>query len=184
MRRLMFGILGPLVLVLGCSQSDSGITTDVKSKFVADDLVKARNLDVDTKDRVVTISGEVQSPMEEARAMELARNTKGVSDVVDRMAVVSAGEPGSAPTTGRSVDGAISAAGGALNDAGITGEVKAKLLADSKVSGLRIDVDTKDRVVTLSGAVNSADEKARAIELAGTVGNVRVEDKLMVQPAR
>ena len=185
MRRSLFGILGAIVFVVGCSQSDSGITSSVKSKLIADDMVKARNLDVDTKDRIVTISGEVQSPMEEARAIDLARNTNGVADVVDKMAVVSPGEPGSAPTSGRSPDGAISSAGAAISDAAITSEVKSKLLADPNVGGLRIDVDTSDRVVTLSGSVNGAAEKARAIELAGTVNNVtRVEDKLVIQPTR
>ncbi len=97
MRRLLFGILSTAVFVVGCSQSDSGISTSVKSKLIADDMVKARNLNVDTKDQVVTISGEVQSPMEEARAIDIARNTTGVSDVVDKIAVVSPGEPGAAP---------------------------------------------------------------------------------------
>ena len=43
-------------------------------------------------------------------------------------------------------------------------------------------VDTRDRVVTLSGTVHTAAEKARAIQLANNVDNVaRVEDKLTVQ---
>jgi hyperosmotically inducible protein len=185
MRRSLFSILSTLVLVVGCSQSDSGITTSVKSKLIADDMVKARNLNVDTRDRVVTISGEVQSPMEEARAIDLARNTKGVADVVDKMAVVSSGEPGAAPTSGRSPESTTSAIGGAISDVAITSEVKSKLLADPGVSGLRIDVDTSDRVVTLSGTVQGAAEKMRAIELARSVSSVaRVEDKLVVQPAR
>src|SRR5580765_6241755 len=99
MRRSLFGILSAVVFVVGCSQSDSGITTSVKSKLIADEMVKARSLDVHTEDGVVTISGEVQSAMEEARAIDLARNTKGVSDVVDKMALVSPGEPGAAPTS-------------------------------------------------------------------------------------
>jgi len=58
--RLLLGILGTAVLVVGCSQSDSGITTSVKSKLVADDMVKARNINVDTRDRVVTLTGTVR----------------------------------------------------------------------------------------------------------------------------
>jgi len=55
------------------------------------------------------------------------------------------------------------------------------LLAD--VSGLRIDVDTRERIVTLTGSVGSAAEKARAIELAGKTDNViRVEDRLTLRP--
>jgi osmotically-inducible protein OsmY len=178
--RSLLGVLVTAVLVVGCSQSDSGITSSVKSKLIADDMVKARNIDVDTRDRVVTLRGTVQSPTEENRAVEIARNTKGVADVVNRIAIVS-GEPGAAPTTG--LDSApASSISGAVGDATITSDVKARLLADPDVSGIRIDVDTRDRVVTLSGTVANAAQKARAAELAAKADNVvRVEDNLLVQ---
>ena len=67
-------------------------------------------------------------------------------------------------------------------DASITSAVKTKLLADSKVGGLKIDVDTKDNVVTLTGTVNSAEEKAEALRLAKTTSGVKsVVDKLVVK---
>ena len=178
--RLLLGVLATAVLLGGCAQSDSGITSSVKSKLVADDMVKARNIDVDTRDRVVTLTGTVQSPTEENRAVEIARNTKGVADVVDRIAIVSA-EPGAAPTTGLDSAPAPSIRG-AVGDATITSDVKARLLADSDVSGLRIDVDTRDGVVTLSGTVANAAQKARAVDLAAKADNVvRVEDNLLVK---
>ena len=71
-------------------------------------------------------------------------------------------------------------------DPGITGDVKARLLADSTVKGLKIDVDTQDRVVTLKGAVDTQTQKDHALEIARSVDNVsRVEDKLAVRnPSR
>jgi osmotically-inducible protein OsmY len=67
-------------------------------------------------------------------------------------------------------------------DASITSAVKTKLLGDTKVGGLKIDVDTKDNVVTLTGTVNSAAEKAEAIRLAKTTTGVKsVVDKLVVK---
>jgi len=67
-------------------------------------------------------------------------------------------------------------------DAAITSEVKTKLLGDTKVGGLKIDVDTKDNVVTLTGTVSSAAEKAEAIRLAKTTTGVKsVVDKLVVK---
>jgi hyperosmotically inducible protein len=180
--RLLLGVLATTVCVVGCSQSDSGITTSVKSKLVADDVVKAREINVDTKDRVVTLTGTVQSPTEENRALEIARNTNGVADVVDRMSVASAGEPGATPTSGRLDGSPATAVGGAINDAGITSDVKARLLADPDLNTFKIDVDTRDRVVTLSGTVSTAAQKSRAVELAGKADNVlRVEDNLMAQ---
>ena len=81
-------IAGVAVWTVACANSDPGITTSVKTQIVSDDLVKAGNIDVDTTDRVVTLSGEVQSSREEAQALQLARNTDGVANVVDRLEVV------------------------------------------------------------------------------------------------
>ena len=177
----MLAFLGSAVLVVGCAQSDSGITTSVKSQFMADDTVKARNINVDTRDRVVTLTGTVQSAQEEAKAIQIARNTKGVADVVDNITVSSPSEPGSAPTSGVTPSG--SSAGEAITDAGLTAKVKTGLLADPDVAGLRIDVDTRDRVVTLTGTVGTSAEKAKAVDVAGKVdGVMRVEDRLTVRP--
>jgi hyperosmotically inducible periplasmic protein len=179
--RSLLGLLAPAVFVIGCSQSDPGISTSVKTQLMADELVKARNINVDTRDKVVTLTGTVQSAAEEAKALQIARSTKGVADVVDN--IVIAPEPGAAPTTGTTGDTSIGTAAEAVTDAGITTKVKSRLLADPDVSGLRIDVDTRDHVVTLTGTVSTPAEKARALDLAGKVENVtRVEDKLTVRP--
>ena len=181
--RSMLGLLAFAVFVLGCSQSDSGVTTSVKTQLMADELVKARNINVDTRDHVVTLTGTVQSAAEEAKALQIARSTKGVTDVVDNIVIAPSSEPGAAPTTGQADTSIGTAAAEALTDAGITTKVKTTLLADPDVSGLRIDVDTRDGVVTLTGTVTSSAEKTRALDLAGKVDNVkRVEDKLTVRP--
>ena len=51
--------------------------------------------------------------------------------------------------------------------------MKTKLLGDTKVGGLKIDVDTKDNVVTLTGTVHSAAEKTEAVRLAKTTTGVK-----------
>jgi hyperosmotically inducible protein len=153
----------------------------VKARLGADELVRAREINVDTKDRVVTLTGMVSRADEETKALDIARNTEGVIDVVDNITVSSRGEQ-SAPTTGRFGEVPPTAETAGLTDAGITGRVKTKLLADPTVSGLKIDVDTRDQVVTLTGTVNSRAEKARALELAKKDESVkRVEDKLTVR---
>ena len=76
------------------------------------------------------------------------------------------------------------AQGDAAADAATTAAVKTKLLADTKVGGLAIDVDTKDNVVTLSGKVKSAAEKTEAARLARTTTGVKgVVNHLVVDPA-
>lgn len=83
------GAVSALVLAftVACSQTDSGITTAVKSKMAADDTVKAYKIDVDTQNKVVTLSGDVDTQAQHDQALLIARNTKGVADVIDRMRV-------------------------------------------------------------------------------------------------
>lgn len=69
-----------------------------------------------------------------------------------------------------------------LSDAEITAAVKTKFVADSKVSALRIGVETNKGVVTLSGQVDGAAEKAEAIKVARqTQGVKRVVSKLTIE---
>src|SRR5262249_57941313 len=96
--RSMLGLLVFGVFVLGCSQTDSGVTTSVKTQLMADELVKARSINVDTRNHVVTLTGTVQSAAEEAKALQIARSTRGVTDVVDNLVIAPSGEPAAAPT--------------------------------------------------------------------------------------
>lgn len=200
MRRMFVGWSGMAIaalLTVACAQSDPGITTAVKSKMAADDTVKSYRIDVDTKDRVVTLSGAVDTPQARERAVEIARTTEGVQDVVDRLTVT----PGATPTTGiddplqqgareTAREGQEKAREGAdrakdampdIDDAGITAKVKSKFLGDTNVPGLKIDVDTKAGVVTLTGTVPTAAEKQRAVELAKATDGVKsVVDRIKV----
>jgi hyperosmotically inducible protein len=76
-----------LAFTVACSQSDAGITTAVKSKLAADDMVKAYKVDVDTENKVVTLSGEVDTAAQRDHAIMIARNTDGVADVIDQLRV-------------------------------------------------------------------------------------------------
>ena len=72
-------------------------------------------------------------------------------------------------------------AGETIDDQRITASVKTKLLADSDVSGLDINVDTFKKNVTLRGSVRTRDEANKAYELAQSVDGVRrVTSKLAV----
>ena len=67
---------------------DAGsVTAKIKSKMALDDLVKARTINVDTTGSVVTLSGTVESNQERERALRLARETAGVTNVVDKLQV-------------------------------------------------------------------------------------------------
>jgi hyperosmotically inducible periplasmic protein len=180
MRFRSFLVTGASVFAVACGQTDAGITTSVKSQLVADELVRARNINVDTREHVVTLTGEVRTAEEEAQALQIARNTDGVANVVDQIEIVP--EP-TAPTTGVGGTPTEPGLGDVLTtDPNITAQVKGKLLADPDVAGLRIDVDTRGQVVTLTGTVRTQAEKSRALQLAREVeGVVGVTDRLTVE---
>jgi len=63
-----------------------------------------------------------------------------------------------------------------LDDATITAEVNAGLAKDATLSALKINVDTRDGRVTLSGPAPSADARDRATEIARAVKGVSAVD--------
>jgi hyperosmotically inducible periplasmic protein len=65
--------------------ADGALTSKIKAKMALDDSVKALDIDVDTTGGVVTLRGTVHSDAERQRAVALARETDGVSQVVDRL---------------------------------------------------------------------------------------------------
>lgn len=83
---IVIALLAPLLLAacgrtVGETIDDATITTRVKTSFINDPIVGALRIDVDTFKGVVTLSGRVKSKEEEAKAIQLARAIKGVTDV-------------------------------------------------------------------------------------------------------
>jgi hyperosmotically inducible periplasmic protein len=74
------------------------------------------------------------------------------------------------------------AASAKVDDATITAKVNASLAADKDLSAIRIDVDTRDGVVTLSGPTPSATARERASEIARSVKGVNsVNNQLTIK---
>jgi hyperosmotically inducible protein len=68
--------------------SEAAITAKIKAKMALDDLVKAADIHVETaRGGVVTLTGTASSD-QHRRAVALARETQGVTRVVDRIRVV------------------------------------------------------------------------------------------------
>jgi len=190
-----------LAVTVACSQSDPGITTAVKAKLAADDTVKAYEINVDTTNHVVTLTGNVDSAAAKEQAVIIARQTNGVNEVVDHIIIAPAPEATRGEVENKldsagnyisdkahegadavkdtahdakvATENAASKTGEVITDAAITSEVKTKFLADSAVSGLKIDVDTKDGVVTLNGTVKSNAEANKAVAIARQSAGVK-----------
>ena len=69
------------------SAQEAALTSKIKAKMVLDDTIKARSIDVSTDGTTVTVSGVVRSAAERDRALQLARETTGVTEVKDRLKI-------------------------------------------------------------------------------------------------
>ena len=67
--------------------NDGSLTAKIKSKMALDDTIRAAAIDVDTVRGLVTLSGTVRSESQRTRALQLARETEGVTSVADRLTV-------------------------------------------------------------------------------------------------
>ena len=88
-------VIAILALTVACSTTrapgeqldDAVIITKIKAKLAADMDVAATNIDVDSKDGVVTLSGTVRSDEARRKAEMIARNTNHVVTVISRIRV-------------------------------------------------------------------------------------------------
>jgi len=67
--------------------TDAAITSAVKTKFLAEPGVPGTSINVDTNNHVVTLTGTVKTKAESAKAVAIARDTKGVKRVVNHLKV-------------------------------------------------------------------------------------------------
>jgi hyperosmotically inducible protein len=149
-----------------CSKSDLGITTAVKTKMIADPVVRAYKIEVATDGGKVTLTGNIDSFDAKERALAIASQTAGVVTVRDMIEVWRASGSGAAPSPGRSI-------GTTIDDMVITMRVKGRILEDGALEGSRIDVDTRAGVVFLTGDVETPKAKEQAIKIARAVDGVR-----------
>jgi hyperosmotically inducible protein len=81
-----------LILISGCASSgafkstgeyidDAAMTARIKARLIADPVVHAFTIDVDTNRGEVVLTGSVASEEERRRAVEIARKTPGVKKV-------------------------------------------------------------------------------------------------------
>lgn len=137
--------------------NDTVLTTKVKAALVGDRAVKARDIEVETKDGVVQLSGFVDSEDAKAAALMRARSVNGVAEVRNDLSIRTDDRPAQEPVA----DTVIAAR---VRDS--LGSVK---LADKS----DVNVEVSQGVVQLSGFVESVEEKARAGDAASAVAGVR-----------
>jgi hyperosmotically inducible protein len=93
----LMALLAALVIALsGCAGShespgefidDTAVTTKVKAAFVADKVVSALNISVESDKGVVTLGGVAKTQEEKRQAERIARQTSGVRAVRNNIVV-------------------------------------------------------------------------------------------------
>lgn len=136
---------------------DAAITASIKTQLTMDTATKARQINVETQQGIVQLNGFVDSTAARNQAEKLAAGTDGVTRVRNNLEV-------------RSADRAASVV---ADDAMITGKVEAALVADQRTSAMRVDIETHEGEVQLSGFAKSQAEKTAAVEVAKGVEGVR-----------
>lgn len=149
---------------VGQMWDDTTITSKIKTKMIDDPIVNARNIDVDTSEGNVILTGVVKTDREAERAVEIARQVPGVKNVKNNLQV-------GTKTMGQYLD-----------DKMIVSKIKAKLIKEPNIRSLNIDVDVNKGIVTLTGIVKTNELKERVIEIArSTSGTIDVVDNIKVQ---
>ena len=67
--------------------TNASLTGKIKAKMALDDTLKGVAINVDTADGAITLTGTVHSAAQHTRAVQLARETAGVTAVNDRLTV-------------------------------------------------------------------------------------------------
>jgi osmotically-inducible protein OsmY len=67
--------------------SDDHIHDEVMRRLAADPEVKGGNLQVEVKDGVVTLRGQVDGPKAKAKAQKLVKKVRGVRSVADQLSL-------------------------------------------------------------------------------------------------
>ncbi|MGQ3661053.1 molecular chaperone OsmY [Citrobacter braakii] len=143
---------------VGNFMDDSTITAKVKAALVDHDSIKSTDISVKTDQKVVTLSGFVESQAQAEEAVKVAKGVEGVTSVSDKLHVR---------------DSKDTSVKGYAGDTAITSEVKAKLLADDIVPSRKVKVETTDGVVQLSGTVESQAQSDRAESIAKAIDGVK-----------
>ncbi len=149
---------------LGAVFNDGWISGTIETTYLFDRQLNTFDVDVEVKRGVVYVIGYVTDVSKRDRALDVARNTRGVKEVVDKLIV----DP----------DYKTKLAQGKLFDQGIddhwmSQRIKTRLIADPKVTGTWIGVEAEDGLVTLRGTVYKLGEIEKAEEIASGVPGVK-----------
>ena len=147
--------------MVGCSgpSSKSPDVSDSIRKSLDQAGLKDVSVSQDRDKGVVTLGGQVASENDKSQAESLAKSLAGAQVVADQIAVIPVGGERAAKAVTSDLD------------QGIENNLDAALIQNKMHDSVKYEV--KSGVVTLTGAVNSEDNRTRAEKVAAGVPNVQ-----------
>lgn len=152
---------------------DAWLKGKIESAFLFNRHLNPFDIAITVQDSHAILSGTVNTDIEKNLAEEIAKDIDGVSKVTNEIKVDKDFDKSKSVNNSKYLQ--------YWDDVTTTAIVKTKLLMNTNVSGLKIDVTTTANVVTLTGTVSSGSEKDLIIQIVeNTDGVSEVVDKIVV----
>lgn len=145
---------------------DVWITSAAKVRLLASAETPAFDINVDTRDQVVTLFGSVDSQQAKQQAEAEVRKVDGVRDVMNELEVVPAAQAEQVARSDEQLDESI----------------ESRFQASERLSEADVEVEVENGVARLSGSVPSRSDQVAALTVARTTPGIRrVIDDLRVE---
>lgn len=158
---------------------DAWLHGKLETALLFNEHLNSFDIDSEVRGGTAYLYGSVDSDIDRDLAEEIAKSIKGVNKVRNELDVdktkarAARDDVESMERQGFKQD---------VLNATLTARIKSRLLVNSNTGGMSIDVDSRDGVVTLSGTVDSEQEKELATRIAAnTEGARKVNDQLTVE---
>jgi osmotically-inducible protein OsmY len=166
--------------------ADADLKDRVEKALKDDESLKDSDISVaSVNNGLVLLKGEAKTVGDHLRAVETTARVPGVRRVASE---IQSPDKVADAEIYRERDEGKGMTGGAkegISDAYITSATKLKLMADARVPGLDVNVDTRGNEVTLFGMVPTKEAKAAAEQIARGVSGVHsVKNELQVVPEK
>jgi hyperosmotically inducible protein len=150
------------------SARDRWITTATKVRLMANTETPAFDINVDTRDGIVTLFGIVESAQAKEQATLEARKTSGVRQVVNDLQVI-------LPSQAKRIE---------QKDDDLEKSIEKRMDADGALSDSEIDIEVSNGVARLSGTVRSRGQQVTALTVARTTLGVQrvIDDLRLAEP--
>ncbi len=158
--------------------NDAWLQGKLESTLLFNEHLNSFNIDTEVTNRVAILAGTVESDIDRDLAGEIAESIDGVESVQNKLKVAKATASTEADTEEAQERQSFKQR---VIDATLTARVKTQLMLNGNTSGLAIDVDSSAGTVSLTGEVESAQEKELAARIAAnTSGTESVKNELQV----